>query len=208
MLLAPWRRAGGRRGSGPIGRACEKRTRRKSRLALDRGQIGTSRTLTALFASQVVNVSVLGVSPISGGEDMKEGQKESGTLHQASQIVSAYVRVNQVPANAVPDMIGQLVQVLEGLRAGPSAHAMNKPVVPIRKSVSDEYIVCLEDGKRLKMLKRYLKTHYNMTTEEYRRKWGLPPDYPMVAPAYARIRSAFAKKIGLGRIPTAPRKRR
>jgi len=74
-----------------------------------------------------------------------------------------------------------------------------RPAVPISRSVQHDYIVCLEDGKKLKMLKRYLRSRYDMSPEDYRRKWGLPPDYPMVAPAYAERRSAFAKKIGLGR---------
>lgn len=82
-----------------------------------------------------------------------------------------------------------------------------KPAVPIKKSVTDEYIVCLEDGRQFTMLKRYLRTHFNMSPEEYRKRWGLSPDYPMVAPAYARRRSAFAKKIGLGRVPSKGRRR-
>jgi predicted transcriptional regulator len=83
-----------------------------------------------------------------------------------------------------------------------------KPAVSVKKSVAEEFIVCLEDGKKLRMLKRYLRTHYNMSPEDYRKKWDLPHDYPMVAPAYARLRSAFAKKIGLGRVPVVGRGRR
>jgi predicted transcriptional regulator len=126
-------------------------------------------------------------------------------------LVSAYVGRNQVPMAELPGIIkmfhGAIAQAA-GLGVAAAAEAERKPAVPVKKSVSDEYIVCLEDGKKLTMLKRYLRTHYNMSPEEYRKKWDLPHDYPMVAPAYARLRSAFAKKIGLGRVPVANRGRR
>jgi predicted transcriptional regulator len=119
-------------------------------------------------------------------------------------IVSAYVSRNSVTAEAVPDIIRsvhQALQIVSG--AGPPAVAepaeRPKPAVPVGRSVQHDYIVCLEDGKRLKMLKRYLRSRYNLSPEDYRRRWGLQPDYPMVAPAYAARRSDFAKKIGLGR---------
>jgi predicted transcriptional regulator len=121
-------------------------------------------------------------------------------------LVSSYVGRNQVPLQDVPGLIkmfhGALAQAA-GMGAQAAADSERKPAVPVKKSVTDEYIVCLEDGKKLTMLKRYLRTHYNMSPEEYRKKWDLPHDYPMVAPAYARLRSAFAKKIGLGRVPVA-----
>jgi predicted transcriptional regulator len=117
-------------------------------------------------------------------------------------IVAAYVSRNAIPADAVPDVIRtvhQALQQLSGSPAAPQPEERPRPAVPIGRSVQHDYIVCLEDGKRLKMLKRYLRSRYNMSPEDYRRRWGLPPDYPMVAPAYAARRSDFAKKIGLGR---------
>jgi len=126
-------------------------------------------------------------------------------------LVSSYVGRNQVPMAELPGIIrtfhGALAQAA-GQTAAAAADAERKPAVPVKRSVTDEYIVCLEDGKKLTMLKRYLRTHYNMSPEDYRKKWDLPHDYPMVAPAYARLRSAFAKKIGLGRVPVAGRGRK
>jgi predicted transcriptional regulator len=127
---------------------------------------------------------------------------EQDLLRLSADIVSAYVGQNAVQAAAIPDLIRSVHDTLTGLgqpltAARPAER--QKPAVPISRSVADDYIVCLEDGKKLKMLKRYLRSRYNMSPEEYRRKWGLPPDYPMVAPAYAARRSDFAKQIGLGR---------
>jgi predicted transcriptional regulator len=127
---------------------------------------------------------------------------EQELLRLSADIVSAYVGQNAVQAAAIPDLIRSVHDTLTGL-GQPLAPARpaerQKPAVPISRSVADDYIVCLEDGKKLKMLKRYLRSRYNMSPEEYRRKWGLSPDYPMVAPAYAARRSDFAKQIGLGR---------
>ncbi|WP_334164865.1 MucR family transcriptional regulator [Phenylobacterium sp.] len=125
-------------------------------------------------------------------------------LRLGAGIVAAYVSRNAVSAEAVPDIIRTVHHALEGLtKAGggaqPQPEERPKPAVPIGRSVQHDYIVCLEDGKRLKMLKRYLRSRYNMSPDDYRRRWGLPPDYPMVAPAYAARRSDFAKQIGLGR---------
>lgn len=117
-------------------------------------------------------------------------------------IVSAYVSRNAVTAEAVPDIIRSVHQALTQLSGGAVPAPLEerpKPAVPVGRSVQHDYIVCLEDGKKLKMLKRYLRSRYNMSPEDYRRRWGLQPDYPMVAPAYAARRSDFAKKIGLGR---------
>ena len=136
-----------------------------------------------------------------------EQQKTPNMLNMAVEIVAAYVSNNPVPASD----LGQLLRKVHGALAdvnGAAQHGQTKPAVPVNKSVFPGYLVCLEDGKQLKMLKRYLRTHYNMSPEEYRKKWDLPHDYPMVAPAYARLRSAFAKKIGLGRVPVANRGRR
>lgn len=122
-------------------------------------------------------------------------------LRMTTEVTSAYVSNNSLPAAQLPEVIravhGSLV-ALNGMGAG-GATEPPTPAVPIKKSVTPDYIVCLEDGKKLKMLKRHLRSTYNMTPEEYRARWGLPSDYPMVAPNYAAQRSAFAKKIGLGR---------
>ena len=132
-----------------------------------------------------------------------EGPSGEELLRLGAGIVAAYVSRNQVATDAVPDIIRTVHQALESLSRGGAAPApaedRPKPAVPISRSVQHDYIVCLEDGKKLKMLKRYLRSRYNMSPDEYRRRWGLPPDYPMVAPAYAARRSDFAKQIGLGR---------
>jgi predicted transcriptional regulator len=123
-------------------------------------------------------------------------------LRWSADIVAAYVAQATVPAAAIPDLIRSVYDALSNLGQAPAPVRpveKQKPAVPISKSVNDDYIVCLEDGKRLKMLKRYLRSRYDLSPEEYRRKWSLPPDYPMVAPAYAARRSDFAKQIGLGR---------
>ncbi len=132
-------------------------------------------------------------------------------LKLAAEIVAAYVSNNSVAANDLPAMIKSVHTALGGLSSGASTEmaTSQKPAVTIKKSITPEYIVCLEDGKKLKMLKRYLRSRYNLSPEEYRAKWGLPTDYPMVAPNYAAQRSEFAKKIGLGRSsPPAKGRRR
>jgi predicted transcriptional regulator len=127
-----------------------------------------------------------------------------------AQVVSAYMGNNMLPAGQIPEVIKAVYGSLIACE-GPGAVAAPeppKPAVSIRKSVTPDYIVCLEDGKKLKMLKRHLRTTYNMTPDEYRAKWSLGADYPMVAPNYAAQRSAFAKKIGLGRKTSGVRGRR
>jgi predicted transcriptional regulator len=126
---------------------------------------------------------------------------ESAALQMTAEIVSAYVSKNVLPAHQIPDVISTVFSSLIGLNNTPTeAQAETlKPAVPVRKSVTAEYIICLEDGKKLKMLKRHLRSTYNMSPDEYRARWGLPSDYPMVAPNYAAQRSEFAKAIGLGR---------
>ena len=119
-----------------------------------------------------------------------------------SQIVSAYVSKNSLQASDLPALISSVYQSLKSLdqpQAAVEAAVDLKPAVPVRKSVTPEYIICLEDGKKLKMLKRHLSSSYGMTPDEYRAKWGLPADYPMVAPNYAKQRSDLALKLGLGR---------
>ena len=122
-------------------------------------------------------------------------------IRWSADIVAAYVAQNTVQTTAIPDLIRSVYEALNNLGGAGPARSMEKqkPAVPVSKSVHEDYIICLEDGKQLKMLKRYLRSRYDMSPEDYRRKWGLPPDYPMVAPAYAARRSDFAKKIGLGR---------
>jgi predicted transcriptional regulator len=136
-------------------------------------------------------------------ESEQEGAADSANLVlAATKIVTAYIERNQIAAGDIPNALRSVLTALRELASGVASITSNTPAVPIKKSVFDDHIVCLEDGKKLTMLKRYLRTRYNMSADEYRKKWGLPADYPMVAPAYARLRSAFAKKIGLGKIPT------
>jgi predicted transcriptional regulator len=124
-------------------------------------------------------------------------------VDMATSIMSAYVACNHVPVADIPSAVRSIYQALAKLRSGNGNHIGGAlaPAVSIKKSITDSHIICLEDGKPLKMLKRYLRSHHNLTPEAYRAKWNLPRDYPMVAPAYARIRSAFAKSFGLGRVP-------
>ena len=119
-------------------------------------------------------------------------------LSLTAQIVAAHISHNSVPANELPKLLQHIFETLTTIDEIGETSAAPKPAVSIRKSVSPDYIICLEDGKKLKMLKRHLKTSYNLTPEEYCERWGLPRDYPMVAPNYAKHRSALAKKIGLG----------
>lgn len=120
-------------------------------------------------------------------------------LRMTTEVVAAFVRNNTVATGDLPTVIGTVHQTLANLDgAGGGETEPQKPAVPVRRSVTPDYIVCLEDGKKLKMLKRHLRTTYDMTPDEYRAKWHLAADYPMVAPSYAKRRSEFAKKIGLG----------
>lgn len=126
-----------------------------------------------------------------------------------ADIVAAHVSNNSVAVSDLPVLISNVHQALAGLSNGKSAAVVApEPAVPIRLSVKKDYIVCLDDGKKLKMLKRHLMTHYGMTPDDYRTKWGLPADYPMVAPAYAEQRRVLAKAIGLGRAPGSGRKKK
>jgi predicted transcriptional regulator len=118
----------------------------------------------------------------------------------ASGIVSAYVRNNTLPTHELPGLIRSVYAALDGLsqEMAPEPEPL-KPAVPIKRSIFKEHIVCLEDGLKFKSLKRHLRSKYGMSPEDYRQKWGLPPDYPMVAPGYSEKRSKLAKKMGLGR---------
>ena len=132
---------------------------------------------------------------------MSETIDRSELLTLTTEIVSAHVGNNAVTGGDVVGLIQSVFDTLSGLGSEEAAPAALTPAVPIKRSVTDDYIVCLEDGKKLKMLKRHLMTAYNMTPEEYRAKWGLKADYPMVAPNYTLKRQELAKKIGLGRKP-------
>ena len=131
-------------------------------------------------------------------EDQDNG--EAFMLDCVTDIVSAYISNHQVERSELPALMREVHGALAGLQAtGHAATPSRPPAVPIEDSVQEDYIVCLEDGHKLKMLKRYLRTQYQLSPEEYRAKWGLPADYPMVAPGYAKTRSKFAKQSGLGK---------
>jgi len=132
---------------------------------------------------------------------MPEPMSTDDVLGLTAQIVSAHVSNNAVSPDALPSLIQQVYKTLSGVGKEPEAPERPQPAVPVKKSVFADHIVCLEDGKKLKMLKRHLKSAYNMTPEQYRERWGLPPEYPMVAPDYADHRSRLAKQIGLGTKP-------
>ena len=140
--------------------------------------------------------------PVLRTGNFLRGQRMSGTKEQGvslnlvTEIVSAFVSNNSVSNKQIPDLITSVYQTLTKV-SGEAPEAL-KPAVPIKRSVTPNYIVCLEDGKRLKMLKRYIRSKFNLTPEEYRERWNLPADYPMVAPNYSKQRSKFAKDIGLG----------
>jgi predicted transcriptional regulator len=127
-------------------------------------------------------------------------EKSSNYIELAADIVSAYVSNNSVPASDISVLISQVHSALLRVSNGQGEVVSEtlKPAVAVKKSITPEYLICLEDGKKFKSLKRHLRTRYNMTPEHYREKWGLPPDYPMVAPKYAEARSQLAKQMGLG----------
>lgn len=131
---------------------------------------------------------------------MADSSTANNYIELAADIVSAYVSNNSVSAGDLPGLISSVHNALLNVTSGKIEVPAEplKPVIPIKKSITPDYIVCLEDGKKFKSLKRHLRTQYNMSPEQYREKWGLPPDYPMVAPNYAEARSQLAKKMGLG----------
>jgi predicted transcriptional regulator len=130
---------------------------------------------------------------------MDETGKPEAVLRLTAQIVAAHVEHNTIQAEALPGLIEKVYLTLRDVGQAPVEPSKPSPAVPIKQSVKPDFIVCLEDGKKLKMLKRHLMTSYNMTPAQYRSRWGLPADYPMVAPNYAKVRSSLAKEIGLGR---------
>ncbi len=131
---------------------------------------------------------------------MPQDEQSPELLELTTRIVAAHVSHNPIAVTGVPGLISTVHQALAALVTEKAA-AKPEPAVSIKQSVKPDYIVCLEDGEKLKMLKRHLRTAYNMTPDDYRKRWGLPRDYPMVAPNYAKTRSELAKKIGLGRKP-------
>jgi len=136
---------------------------------------------------------------------MSDTKDQDVSLSLVTEIVSAFVSNNSVSNKQIPDLITSVHQTL--MKVTGQAPEILKPAVPKKRSVTPDYIVCLEDGKRLKMLKRHIRNSYNLSPEEYRKKWGLPNDYPMVAPKYAAQRSELAKKIGLGKSRRKGRKK-
>jgi predicted transcriptional regulator len=133
-------------------------------------------------------------------DPVSETMASGSFIELTADIVSAYVSNNSVSAAEIPALIGQVHGALLRVSSGQGEIPLEpaKPAVPVKRSISAEYIVCLEDGKKFKSLKRHLRTQYNMTPEQYREKWALPSDYPMVAPNYAAARSQLAKQMGLG----------
>jgi predicted transcriptional regulator len=133
-------------------------------------------------------------------EVVSNPMNQTNNIELAADIVSAYVSNNSVPAGDLPGLISEVYNAL--LRVGTGAIAAPteppKPAIPVKRSVTNDYIICLEDGKKFKSLKRHLRTQYGLSPEDYREKWGLPADYPMVAPNYAKARSNLAKQMGLG----------
>jgi predicted transcriptional regulator len=132
---------------------------------------------------------------------MAEDSDEGSYIRLTANIVSAYVSNNIVSSSEIPALISQVYSALTRVSNGAQVATPTeplKPAVPVKRSITAEYVVCLEDGKKFKSLKRHLRTQYNMTPDQYRSKWNLPPDYPMVAPNYAAARSQLAKQMGLG----------
>jgi predicted transcriptional regulator len=134
-------------------------------------------------------------------ENDNNGEGHAGAMRMTTDIVASFVANNSVSSEELSDLIRSVHRTLVGLKgdSGGEPSERRKPAVPVNRSVHTDYIVCLEDGKKLKMLKRYLRSTYNLSPDDYRKRWGLPADYPMVAPSYAARRSEFAKKIGLGK---------
>jgi predicted transcriptional regulator len=139
---------------------------------------------------------------VSNGDDGKAMSANSRYIDQTATIVAAYVSHNKIAVDQLPTLIARVHAALSNVAGGQPAESGTseplRPAVPVKRSVTADYIICLEDGKRFKSLKRHLRTQYKMSPEQYRARWGLSPDYPMVAPNYAKTRSQLAKKMGLG----------
>jgi predicted transcriptional regulator len=142
-----------------------------------------------------------GHGPAEEAEDKRmDGPAQPELVTITATIVAAYVSNNEIASTELPNLIAETHAALSRAagRTAPPEREESKPKIAVKKSVMPDFIICLEDGKKFKSLKRHLRTHYNLSPEEYREKWGLPPDYPMVAPNYANARSQLAKKMGLG----------
>lgn len=133
-------------------------------------------------------------------EIVRDDAAPADIMECASDIVSAYVSNNPIQSAELPDLIREIHSTLKALGNSTNGSGTLEPAVPVKKSITDEFLICLEDGKKFKSLKRHLRSKYGLSPEEYREKWGLPYDYPMVAPSYARKRSALAKEMGLGKL--------
>lgn len=142
----------------------------------------------------------LAACPSAGRGDKMGDLSDSDMLEMTSRIVSAYVANNKLPSEGLPALVVSVHDTIAQLAGDNSPVAETpEPAVPVEESIKPEHLICLEDGRKLKMLKRYLRSRYDMTPDEYRERWNLPSDYPMVAPNYAKLRSKHAKKIGLGK---------
>ena len=143
---------------------------------------------------------VIGVYSEHAGSKANKMDEKSEIIEMTADIVAAYVGANSVSAAELPTLIQSVHRALSGVQSGAEAaqEAPKEPAVPLKKSITPDFLVCLEDGRKFKSLKRHLRTKYNMSPEEYRSKWGLAKDYPMVAPNYAKARSDLAKQMGLG----------
>lgn len=155
------------------------------------------------------NIKTRDISFPGATGQMKENDRDNNELLTlTADIVSSHVANNSVAVAEIAPLIEQVYKTLVRVGNGETAAEKPRPAVNIRRSVTPNYIICLEDGKKLKMLKRHLKTRYNLTPDEYREKWGLPSDYPMVAPNYAAQRRELAKQIGLGTLPREKSRKR
>lgn len=135
-------------------------------------------------------------------DSLKTAPQSLHSVQMVADIVTAYVGRNHVMVADLPALITEVHKAVANVSGGGAEASDAKPAVSIKKSIGNDYLICLEDGKKLRMLKRYLRTQYGLSPEEYRAKWGLPADYPMIAPSYAALRSEFAKRNGLGRRST------
>ncbi len=144
------------------------------------------------------------------GDLMTENMEQDNLIQLTADVVSAYVSNNSIQSSDLPALISEIHAAIHQTLGGPAEPVPEpqKPAVSIKKSVTPDYIVCLDDGKKFKSLKRHIRTDYDMTPDDYRAKWGLPHDYPMVAPNYAKARSMLAKKMGLGRKPAPSAKKK
>ena len=158
------------------------------------------RRLKGVLMARKMSTAVQGLAAeTNGSQGGGGGTGNHDLIHNTTQVVSSFVANNSVSTNELTTLIKSVAETFRGIDKPIVAHEPKKPAISIKKSVTPDYIVCLEDGKKLKMLKRHLRTAYNMSPSDYRERWGLPSDYPMVAPNYAKQRSRLAKKIGLGK---------